>query len=37
MVGSNGEKRPADTIGCAIMVACIAMGEAIDVLPSGRR
>ncbi len=37
MVGPKGEKRPADTIGCAVMVARIATGEIEDVLPSGRR
>lgn len=29
--GPRGEKRPADVIGCAIMVAKIATGEVEDV------
>jgi hypothetical protein len=28
--GPNGEKRPADAIGCAIAVARIAIGDAED-------
>ena len=28
--GPNGEKRPADAIGCAVMVAQIATGEQED-------
>lgn len=28
--GPNGQKRPADTIGCAIAVAKIATGEESD-------
>ncbi len=28
--GPNGERRPADSIGCAITVARIATGEAED-------
>lgn len=36
--GPRGEKRPADTIGCAVNVAMIATGEMEDDLPvmSGR-
>lgn len=26
-IGPNGERRPADVIGCAVMVARIATGE----------
>lgn len=37
--GPNGQKRPADAIGCAVMVAQIATGEITEVTsePSGRR
>ena len=28
--GPNGEKRPADAIGCAVMVGRIATGEEVD-------
>ena len=35
--GPNGEKRPADVVGCAVMVAKIATGEVEDNLPSARR
>jgi hypothetical protein len=28
--GPQGQKRPADTIGCAVMVAKIATGELAD-------
>jgi len=37
--GPNGERRPADVIGCAITVAKIATGETEDAIrpPSGRR
>lgn len=28
--GPNGEKRPADAIGCAVQVARIATGEEVD-------
>lgn len=28
--GPNGEKRPADVVGCAVAVARIATGEAED-------
>ena len=35
--GPSREKRPADTVGCAIMVAKIATGEVEDELPDGRR
>jgi hypothetical protein len=36
--GPRGEKRPADVIGCAIMVAKIATGELEEDLqePTGR-
>jgi hypothetical protein len=36
--GPQGQKRPADAIGCAITVAKIAMGEIDEELqePSGR-
>ena len=34
--GPNGEKRPGDTIGAAIMVAKIATGEVTDELPANR-
>lgn len=34
--GPNGEKRPADAIGAAVMVAQIAIGESQDVEKSGR-
>ena len=36
--GPNGEKRPADVIGCAVMVAKIATGEMEDIIQekSGR-
>jgi hypothetical protein len=36
--GPRGEKRPADVIGCAVMVAKIATGEVTEELrePSGR-
>lgn len=34
--GPNGEKRPADLIGAAVMVAKIATGEAEDNPKSGR-
>ena len=29
--GPKGQKRPADVIGCAVMVAKIATGEIIEV------
>jgi hypothetical protein len=32
--GPNGQKRPADAIGCAVMVGKIATGE-IEELPDG--
>jgi len=35
--GPNGEKRPADAIGAAVMVAQIATGDVEDVKTSGRR
>lgn len=36
--GPQGQKRPADTIGCAVMVGRIATGEITEVLkePSGK-
>lgn len=36
--GPRGEKRPADVIGCAVMVAKIATGEVTEDIPvrSGR-
>ena len=34
--GPRGEKRPADVIGAAIMVAKIATGEIEDARKSGR-
>jgi hypothetical protein len=35
--GPRGEKRPADVIGAAIMVAKIATGEMTDNVPSKKR
>ena len=35
--GPSGEKRPADTNACAVMVAKIATGEEDDNRSSGRR
>jgi hypothetical protein len=35
--GPKGEKRPADVIGAAIMVAKIATGELKDTVPSEKR
>jgi hypothetical protein len=35
--GPKGEKRPADVIGAAIMVAKIATGELTDPIPSEKR
>ena len=35
--GPNGEKRPADPIAAAVMVAKIATGEAEEKLPSATR
>lgn len=29
--GPNGERRPADVIGCAVMVAKIATGEIVEL------
>lgn len=34
--GPNGEKRPRDTIGCAVHVAKIATGEIKEDLPADR-
>ena len=35
--GPNGEKRPADAVGCAVMVAKIATGEIAEELPAHRK
>ena len=35
--GPNGEKRPADTIGAAVMVAKIATGAIEEEMPSKTR
>ena len=35
--GPNGERRPADVVGCAVTVAKIATGEIEDPLPSATR
>ena len=35
--GPQGQKRPADVIGAAVMIAKIATGEVEDTVPSGRR
>ena len=36
--GPNGEKRPGNTVGAAVMVAKIATGEMEDAIPpKGRR
>ena len=34
--GSNGEKRPRDTVGCAVHVMKIATGEIEEDLPADR-
>ena len=34
--GPNGEKRPADAVGCAVTVAKIATGEIEEDLPKNR-
>ena len=34
--GPNGEKRPADVVGCAVTVAKIATGEIEEDLPAHR-
>ena len=34
--GPNGEKRPADAVGCAVMVAMIATGEIEEELSAHR-
>ena len=34
--GPNGEKRPRDTIGCAVHVMKIATGEIEEDLPKNR-
>jgi hypothetical protein len=35
--GPQGQKRPGNAVGCAVMVAKIATGEVEDTLPSKRR
>ena len=35
--GPNGERRPADAIGCAVMVGRMATGEVVPDQTSGRR
>ena len=35
--GPNGEQRPADAVGCAVMVAKIATGEVEEVSRRPRR
>jgi len=35
--GPNGQKRPADAIGCAVMVGKIATGEREETRMSGKR
>ena len=35
--GPNGEKRPGDAVGCAVMVAKIATGEIEEELPENRK
>lgn len=35
--GPNGQKRPADSIGCAVLVGRIATGEAKEVTPSNKK
>lgn len=35
--GPQGQKRPADVIGNAIMIARIATGEVTEILPGNRR
>lgn len=34
--GPNGEKRPGDVIGAAVMIGRIATGEIVDNKKSGR-
>ena len=34
--GPNGERRPADAIGCAVMVGRIATGDMEDDMPMDR-
>ncbi len=34
--GPNGERRPADAVGCAVTVAKIATGEIEEELPENR-
>ena len=35
--GPNGERRPADVVGCAVTVAKIATGELEEELPENRK
>ena len=35
--GPQGQKRPGNSVGCAVMVAKVATGEVEDTLPSKRR
>ena len=35
--GPNGEKRPADAVGCAVMVMKVATGQVEEELPSAKR
>ena len=35
--GPNGERRPADVVGAAVMVAKIATGEIEEELPENRK
>ena len=34
--GPNGQRRPNDVVGCAVMVARIAVGEVVMNPPLGR-
>ena len=34
--GPNGERRPADVVGCAVTVAKIATGEIEEEVPGNR-
>ena len=35
--GPKGQKRPADVIGCAVMVAKIATGEIVEEISAKRK
>ena len=35
--GPNGERRPGDVVGCAVIVAKIATGEIKEALPENRK